>query len=404
MSTLHALSLLRKARSTIATRSTKAEAPPPLESHADHSRQSHAHNNHKTITTPLPTTPNDEFALSRSNSTNSPTTTTSSLFDQATRKWSKPGSKPRNPSSTPLQPPVAPSASAVGGLRRRLTRKASTFTLRRRRHKVDSKSHSEPRQDSQDLLQYRDPPSHSLTLDPLQAQTTKAVVDSGFKSIHPRASTSTSSLSTVRPACISAGTVIDCGPQEEKDILAEVQAITSPSRIKGLRGGAVNHPDQEVHPWVKVMASDHASPPVPYTRLKEITESACEAALSGVTSYSHADTERWNTTIINSILGALVQETTQQPSASTSNSTSPPPPAQPNFKYVVNSTIIQHASSSSTTGTETEVKKLSGRRGMHAASGAYWNNEKDGMWSFKYPGADSKGLDVVVGIIWVWVG
>lgn len=47
---------------------------------------------------------------------------------------------------------------------------------------------------------------------------------------------------------------------------------------------------------------------------------------------------------------------------------------------------------------------MSGRRGMHAASGAYWNNEKDGMWSFKYPGADSKGLDVVVGIIWVWVG
>ena len=126
-------------------------------------------------------------------------------------------------------------------------------------------------------------------------------------------------------------------------------------------------------------------------------QQACETALSGVTSYVHTDTEKWNTTIINSILGALVQETTQQPAAGSSA------PAQPQFKYVVNSTIIQHAASSSSPFAD-EPKKPSGRRGMHAASGAYWNNERDGMWSFKYPGADSKGLDVVVGIIWVWVG
>ena len=124
---------------------------------------------------------------------------------------------------------------------------------------------------------------------------------------------------------------------------------------------------------------------------------ACEMALSGVTTYTHTDTEKWNTTIINSILGALVQETTHKPPAGSSA------PAQPQFKYVVNSTIIQHAASASSASVE-DVKKPNGRRGMHAASGAYWNNEKDGMWSFKYPGADSKGLDVVVGIIWVWVG
>ena len=41
---------------------------------------------------------------------------------------------------------------------------------------------------------------------------------------------------------------------------------------------------------------------------------------------------------------------------------------------------------------------------MHAASGAYWNNEKDGMWSFKYEAAEGKGLDVVVGVVWVWLG
>ena len=91
-----------------------------------------------------------------------------------------------------------------------------------------------------------------------------------------------------------------------------------------------------------------------------------------------------------------MEETAQKPPAGSTS------PVQPQFKYVVNSTIIQHATASSSTADD-DVKKTSGRRGMHAASGAYWNNEKDGMWSFKYPGADSKGLDVVVGIIWVWV-
>jgi len=143
------------------------------------------------------------------------------------------------------------------------------------------------------------------------------------------------------------------------------------------------------------MASDQPAPPVPYTRLKEITENACDAALSGVTTYSHPDTESWNTTIINSILGALVEETVHKLGSASS-------PSQPQFKYVVNSTIIQHAAASATSGDD--PKKISGRRGMHAASGAYWNNEKDGMWSFKYPGAESKGLDVVIGIIWIWVG
>ena len=42
-----------------------------------------------------------------------------------------------------------------------------------------------------------------------------------------------------------------------------------------------------------------------------------------------------------------------------------------------------------------------GRRGMHSASGAYWNNEKDGMWNFKYEKAESKGFDVVLSILWI---
>ena len=41
---------------------------------------------------------------------------------------------------------------------------------------------------------------------------------------------------------------------------------------------------------------------------------------------------------------------------------------------------------------------------MHAAQGAYWNVEKDGMWSYKYEAAETKGLDVVIGIVWIWIG
>jgi len=40
---------------------------------------------------------------------------------------------------------------------------------------------------------------------------------------------------------------------------------------------------------------------------------------------------------------------------------------------------------------------------MHTAAGAYWNNEKDGMWSFKHEGAESKGMDVVISVMWIAV-
>ena len=49
---------------------------------------------------------------------------------------------------------------------------------------------------------------------------------------------------------------------------------------------------------------------------------------------------------------------------------------------------------------ETMGESTVGRRGMHSATGAYWNNEKDGMWSYKYEG-EAKGLDVVVSVVWI---
>ena len=169
----------------------------------------------------------------------------------------------------------------------------------------------------------------------------------------------------------------------------------------------VPHPQKREHTSASSMASDSSASPVPFARLQtiatevcfsgfwcsdlgsflpkllltnEIVYQVCDSTLESATSYVHANTADWNTTIINTILQKLVKETTTEQ-------------AQPQYKYIVNSTIIQHA-----------VGGDGGRRGMHAASGAYWNNEKDGMWSFKYEAAEEKGLDVVVGIIWVWIG
>lgn len=157
------------------------------------------------------------------------------------------------------------------------------------------------------------------------------------------------------------------------------------------------------------MATASATPPISYTRLKQVSNDACQSALGGVEAYEHSKTEAWNTTIINSILKALLSESSQ-PQA---------------FKYVVNSTVIQHnsalnkskpsvesaasAESSAKISTSNEKPEAIstdgnahvGRRGMHSATGAYWNEKTDGMWSFKYEGGENKGLDVVISVIWI---
>lgn len=118
----------------------------------------------------------------------------------------------------------------------------------------------------------------------------------------------------------------------------------------------------------------------------------------------------------NSILRSLISE-------------SSPAGGTPSYKYAVNSTIIQHlvptsalnkaklshdssiphaeseakisTSDAKTDATSTDGKPHVGRRGMHSATGAYWNEKTDGMWSFKYEGGESKGLDVVISVIWI---
>lgn len=153
---------------------------------------------------------------------------------------------------------------------------------------------------------------------------------------------------------------------------------------------------------------------------------ACTSALGDAEFYEHTKTESWNTAIIV----CTFYLSTAPPLTSTQNSIlkqliseSSPNGGQPAFKYAVNSTIIQHlvptsalnkpkpAASSSTEvksevknqATDTENKPHVGRRGMHSATGAYWNEKTDGMWSYKYDGGENKGLDVVISIIWIAV-
>ncbi|KIX95468.1 uncharacterized protein Z520_08985 [Fonsecaea multimorphosa CBS 102226] len=279
-----------------------------------------------------------------------------------------------------------PEPGPLTEFRRRLARKASTFSLRTRRRQGERE---------QDEAIKEEEKLRELVLVGSEKARTKSQEHRDGTPVEPY--TRESSVTEVAP--YDPATILSVGghpspskedsPPKTSTALQDLICKTQNTYItKHVAGGKIA---------VKKMSSEQAPPPVPYTRLKEITENACEAALSGVTSYSHPDTEKWNTMIINSILGALVEETTVKAASGSSAA------SQPQYKYVVNSTIIQHAASTPASAGD-DTKKTSGRRGMHAASGAYWNNEKDGMWSFKYPGADSKGLDVVVGIIWVWVG
>jgi hypothetical protein len=83
--------------------------------------------------------------------------------------------------------------------------------------------------------------------------------------------------------------------------------------------------------------------------------------------------------------------------------------AAPAYKFAINSTIVQHVVPTSqlnkpaSPSTEDSSKKgQAGRRGMHSATGGYWNEKTDGMWSFKWDG-EGKGLDVVLMVIWIAV-
>ena len=68
------------------------------------------------------------------------------------------------------------------------------------------------------------------------------------------------------------------------------------------------------------------------------------------------------------------------------------------YKFAVNSTIVQHI----LPGTDGHVEG-GGRRGMHSATAGYWNVETDGMWNYLFDSGDTKGLSVVVSVLWIAV-
>ncbi|EGS20089.1 putative dynein light chain protein [Thermochaetoides thermophila DSM 1495] len=140
--------------------------------------------------------------------------------------------------------------------------------------------------------------------------------------------------------------------------------------------------------------------PIPLKRLEQIANDVCNSVFEGVEFYEHPKTSQWNETIINKMLKAVISEATPQGST------------VPTYKFAVNSTIVQHivptsqinkpVATTSEDGTTTNKKGQAGRRGMHSATGGYWNEKTDGMWSFKWDG-EGKGLDVVIMLIWIAV-
>ncbi|QKX56120.1 uncharacterized protein TRUGW13939_03220 [Talaromyces rugulosus] len=136
--------------------------------------------------------------------------------------------------------------------------------------------------------------------------------------------------------------------------------------------------------------SGPAAFPVPPAELSKIATEACDAALKSSEGYDHLLVASWNSAIINSVLKDLIVATTPD-----QNSTPPP------YRFTVNSTIVQQGViDKAAAGGSEEV----GKRGMHSASGAFWDVNRDGMWTFKYPGAEERGLDVVVSVTWFAMG
>ncbi|KAK4100043.1 hypothetical protein N658DRAFT_452012 [Parathielavia hyrcaniae] len=138
--------------------------------------------------------------------------------------------------------------------------------------------------------------------------------------------------------------------------------------------------------------------PIALKRLEQIATDVCNSVFESAEYYEHPKTAQWNETIINKMLKAVMSEATPQGAS------------VPAYKFAINSTIVQHVVPTSQLNKPTSPpveegtakKGQAGRRGMHSATGGYWNEKTDGMWSFKWDG-ETKGLDVVLMVIWISV-
>ncbi|KAJ5951263.1 uncharacterized protein N7479_009676 [Penicillium vulpinum] len=137
------------------------------------------------------------------------------------------------------------------------------------------------------------------------------------------------------------------------------------------------------------MSAEGASAsPIPIEDLTKITTEACQNALENSQGYEHDNVGAWNSQIINTVLKALI-------TATAPTEASKPPP----YRFTVNSTIVQQGVIDPSVAANGTLSNA-GKRGMHSASGAFWDVNRDGMWTFKYPGAEERGMDVVVCVTW----
>ncbi|KAK5712506.1 hypothetical protein LTS12_027902 [Elasticomyces elasticus] len=134
------------------------------------------------------------------------------------------------------------------------------------------------------------------------------------------------------------------------------------------------------------------SSPMPIEELNKVATEACDNTFTDVEEYDHTKVGDWNSEIINAILKSLISATAP------SNPSTPAP-----YRFTVNSTIVQQGHVDKTAAADSHSGNT-GKRGLHSAAGAFWDVNRDGMWTFKYPGAEVKGLDVVVSVTWFAVG
>ncbi|KAJ5145526.1 uncharacterized protein N7515_000090 [Penicillium bovifimosum] len=135
-------------------------------------------------------------------------------------------------------------------------------------------------------------------------------------------------------------------------------------------------------------AESASASPIPIEQLTKITTEACNDALKDSKGYDHESVGAWNSNIINTILKALI-------TATAPTEASKPPP----YRFTVNSTIVQQGVIDESVAAGGALSNA-GKRGMHSASGAFWDVNRDGMWTYKYTGAEERGLDVVVCVTW----
>ncbi|KAJ6190272.1 hypothetical protein N7519_000293 [Penicillium mononematosum] len=137
------------------------------------------------------------------------------------------------------------------------------------------------------------------------------------------------------------------------------------------------------------MSAEGASAsPIPIEDLTKITNEACENALATSKGYDHDNVGDWNSQIINSILKALITATAPTDASK-----------PPSYRFTVNSTIVQQGVIDPSVAADGALSNA-GKRGMHSASGAFWDVSRDGMWTYKYTGAEERGMDIVVCVTW----